>query len=596
MYYKCIERAGFICYNDAAGERGILVAYLPFPSEYDKHPVISIRGFDQDVFSTDKAIIAELRKIRSGVIAFEAYPGCDTRKLRTTILDHLDADVIVNIEDYLKPKADLEKMLTPFITEDRVFGRMCPYRVTDFYDMNQLTAIQEQIRNVKGKVIVYGFGAIQIPFDHLIYLDITRWEIQCRFRQGMPNLTANNKDEDTLRKFKRGYFVEWRVADRIKLDHYQNSLYILDASDPNQFLMITGRSYQAGLDTIVGRPFRLIPYFDPGVWGGKWMEEVCHLDKTDNNYAWAFDGVPEENALCFRFSTGDFHFPAMNLVLFRPRELLGKKVVERFGPEYPIRFDFLDTMEGGNLSLQVHPLPEYIKKTFGMKYTQDESYYILDAAEDSCVYLGMKDNVDPEEFIRDLEIANQGLGDFPDHKYINKFPAKKHDHFLIPAGTVHCSGKNTMVLEISSTPYIFTFKLWDWGRLGLDGLPRPVHIQHGKQVIQYDRTTRWVESNLINQIERLSPQEERTGLHELEFIDTHRFTFSGPIIINTHGSFNQCNLVSGRAAIITDPEGQFEPFEVHYAETFIIPETIRQYRIEPKYRRDQCMMIQAYVR
>ncbi|MDD3113724.1 MAG: hypothetical protein PHT56_04970, partial [Candidatus Izemoplasmatales bacterium] len=89
---------------------------------------------------------------------------------------------------------------------------------------------------------------------------------------------------------------------------------------------------------------------------------------------------------------------------------------------------------------------------------------------------------------------------------------------------------------------------------------------------------------------------ERTGLHELEFIDTHRFTFSDPITINTHGSFNQCNLVSGRAAIITDPLGTFQPFEVHYAETFIIPELIRQFRIEPKYSRDECMLIQAYVR
>lgn len=49
-----------------------------------------------------------------------------------------------------------------------------------------------------------------------------------------------------------------------------------------------------------------------------------------------------------------------------------------------------------------------------------------------------------------------------------------------------------MVLEISATPYIFTFKLWDWQRLGLDGLPRPINIEHGKHVIQWDRTTKWV--------------------------------------------------------------------------------------------------------
>jgi hypothetical protein len=62
--------------------------------------------------------------------------------------------------------------------------------------------------------------------------------------------------------------------------------------------------------------------------------------------------------------------------------------------------------------------------------------------------------------------AGRGEKTFDDARFVNQIPARKHDHFLIPAGTVHCSGSGTMVLEISATPYIFTFKLWDWGRLG----------------------------------------------------------------------------------------------------------------------------------
>ena len=209
------------------------------------------------------------------------------------------------------------------------------------------------------------------------------------------------------------------------------------------------------------------PYFDPGVWGGQWMKENLGLDASKENFAWSFDGVPEENSLNLEIGGKVLKVPAQDLVFYAPHELLGERVHGRFGAEFPIRFDLLDTMGGQNLSLQVHPLTEYIYEKFGMPYTQDESYYLLDADEDeeTYVYLGLKEGVDKKEMERELRAAEKGEELFPAEKYVNKIPVKKHDHVLIPAGTVHCSGKNTMVLEISATPYIFTFKLWDWGRL-----------------------------------------------------------------------------------------------------------------------------------
>jgi mannose-6-phosphate isomerase class I len=204
--------------------------------------------------------------------------------------------------------------------------------------------------------------------------------------------------------------------------------------------------------------------------------------------------------------------------------------------------------------------------------------------------------------LHDLKKANQGLGDFDDQKYINQYPAKKHDHFLIPAGTIHCSGKNCMILEISATPYIFTFKLWDWDRLGLDGLPRPVHLDHGEKVIQWDRDTKWVEENLINRIEKINEEDgwiqEKTGLHERGFIETRRHWFSKKIHHQTNGSVHVLNLIEGEEAIIESPTGQFKPFIVHYAETFFIPEGVKEYTIRPygKAERKTIAVIQAYVR
>ena len=188
------------------------------------------------------------------------------------------------------------------------------------------------------------------------------------------------------------------------------------------------------------------------------------------------------------------------------------------------------------------------------------------------------------------------LESFNDEKYINKFPAKKHDHFLIPAGTIHCSGRNAMVLEISATPYIFTFKLWDWDRLGLDGLPRPVHINHGQHVIQFDRDTTWVKNNLVNNFVEMEDGSTKTGLHEREFIETRRYFFNERIKMNTMGSVNMNNLVEGEAAVIEPINNEFDPFIVHYAETFIIPEHIKEYYIRPLNENQKCGVIKAYVR
>ena len=159
-----------------------------------------------------------------------------------------------------------------------------------------------------------------------------------------------------------------------------------------------------------------------------------------------------------------------------------------------------------------------------------------------------------------------------------------------------------MVLEISATPYIFTFKLWDWGRLGMDGKPRPINIEHGKNVIQWERTSTRTRDNLVNSIEKVDEgdgwREEQTGLHELEFIETRRHWFEKEVIHNTNGGVNVLNFVEGREAIIESPTNAFEPFVVHYAETFIIPASVGKYTIRPYGESvgKKCGTLKAYVR
>jgi mannose-6-phosphate isomerase class I len=369
--------------------------------------------------------------------------------------------------------------------------------------------------------------------------------------------------------------------------------------------MISGADFRSALSAVVQRPFRVVPFFDPGPWGGHWMEEVCDLPRSSPNYAWCFDCVPEENSLLLGFEDTQVEVPAIDLVFQNPRELLGNAVYERFGAEFPIRFNFLDTMGGGNLSLQVHPPANYIREQFGMHYTQDESYYLLDVAEDAAVFLGIEEGIDPLQMVEDLTLAQKGLSDFPVERYVPRWPAKKHDHFLIPAGTVHCSGRNSMVLEISATPYIFTFKLWDWKRMGLDGNPRPIHLEHGIASIQWERTTKWVQRNLINRVCSVRTEkgwrQESTGLDEREFIETRRHWFREAVPHHTHGEVNVLNLVEGEAAIVESPSDYFPPLEIHYAETFIVPAAVGSYTIRPVVEvvgsdSKECATIKAFVR
>lgn len=334
------------------------------------------------------------------------------------------------------------------------------------------------------------------------------------------------------------------------------------------------------------------------------MREVCDLPDGPPNYAWCFDCVPEENSLLLDYGGIKIDVPALNLVLRHPLELLGEPVYGRFGAEFPIRFDLLDTMQGQNLSFQVHPTLDFAREHFGLSYTQDESYYILDADREAIVYLGVKDGIDPESMMADLRTAaTDPQRPFPDEQYVAHHPAKRHDHFLIPAGTCHCSGAGSLVLEISHTPYIFTFKLWDWARLDLNGQPRPLNLKRGAANLDWSRTDSWVKQNLINTIREVDCgqgwREEQTGLYRSQFIETRRHWFTGPVQHDTRGeSVHVLNLVQGAEAVVESPVGHFAPLTVHFAETFIIPAAVGPYTIRPTGAASghQCATVKAYVR
>jgi mannose-6-phosphate isomerase class I len=579
------------------------------PSTYDKFPALTVPNPQYRASAGSPDVIEHLRQAASGKrrLLVDTYPGTLDAEIVTLLAEAFPRVAIYELNRTLHTSAEVWRLVEDDVTPDPVLGRMTRLKLSDFFDEQLLMEMAGEIVGEEDFCIVFGLGAgnyAEDDRDLLVYADLARWEIQRRQRKNLiGNIGADNLTDDAWRKYKWAFFIDWRVADDHKRTIWNRIDLFLDTNAPGEPKLVGAGDVRRGLRHCVTRPFRVVPFFDPGVWGGQWMKEVCDLDRSAKNYAWCFDCVPEENSVLLQIGKVRVELPSINIVHVHPRELLGESVFGRFGSEFPIRFDFLDTMDGGNLSLQVHPLTEYIQKHFGMHYTQDESYYMLDAKEDACVYLGFKENVDPAEFVDALNAAQSDpTRPLQAERFVNKIPARKHDHFLIPAGTIHCSGKNLMVLEISATPYIFTHKLWDWGRLDLNGKPRPISIGHGKVNLDYSRDTTWTRKNLVNAVEPVASgdgwREEKTGLHESEFIETRRHWFSQSVAHDTRGTVNVLNLVEGEQITVSSPGGAFEPYVVHYAETFIVPAMVGQYTITPTgpSAGKTCATMKAFVR
>ncbi len=574
---------------------------------YDQHPVVAV-GRDASVcregFEEVAADLLKGLRDHQTTIVLECYPGVLVKSLLAALLQVLpDVLLLESTEVYQGPN-QLRQQFASTLGEDPVFGYMRPWSIDAYFDPAKLESARARLQSHAGVAIVVGTGASRIvpECDRLVYLSSTRWVLQSRQRaHQIGNLGLDNADAFPSDLYKNAFFLDWRVGDTLRHELFSTIDWFVDLDDQKVPRMLQGGELRRAVEEVAHRPFRVVPFFDPGPWGGQWMRERFGLPPDAPNYAWAFDCVPEENSVLLGYGDRRFSLPAQVIVAEEPRALLGDVVYREFGAEFPIRFDYLDTMDGGNLSLQVHPLRAYIREQFGMEYTQDESYYILDCKPGSHMFLGLREGVQPADFAKALQEANSGGAVLEAERWVNNIYTHRHDHFSIPAGTVHCSGKDNVVLEISATPYSVTIKLWDWGRLGLDGKPRPIHLKHGLANIQWDRDTQWVTDELRQHATVLNEgdgwREERTGLHALEFLETRRHWFTRTVAHDTQGNLHVLNLVEGDSVLVESPEGKFPAMEVHYGETFIVPAAVGRYTIRPSHHVQSPMAtIQAYVR
>lgn len=553
-------------------------AYDIYPA-HDLGPGRILRGY--------AALAAALAQATGGQgpVTIDGFPGVLWAQLRAG-LEAAFAALGVNatwtdVGEALLPPEALEDVLAPFLGgDDPVFGRVYPAGLDTFFDAHRLAALQPG--DGPGLHIVYGVGAALAGWGGpLVYVDVPKNEIQFRHRARSVMPLGVTGALDPKPAYKRTYFVDWPAANRWRAELLPKIDWVVDSQRPDDPTAMTGADLRSGLSALAHGVWRARPWFEPGPWGGQWIKaKIPTLAQDVPNYAWSFELISPENGLAF-VSDGLLLEVAFDSLMAHDSAGVLGDFAAAFAPEFPVRYDFLDTVDGGNLSVQVHPRPAYIRRHFGERITQDETYYILDCVPGAEVNLGFQAGVDAGEFRRALEGSFRDASPIDMTRFVQALPAEKHGLYLIPNGTIHGSGAGNLVLEISATPYIFTFKMYDWLRLDLDGRPRPLNIERAFDNLDFERQGEAVAAELVSQ-----PREVARGdgwvkihlpTHRQHFYDVHRYEFTGSVELQTEGSPHVLSLVEGEQVWVETPDGRRRRFT--YAETFVASAAVGRYRL-----------------
>lgn len=554
----------------------------PAAGEYDIYPVHDLGA---GTVSSDYRELAR-RIAGCGKVIVDGYVGVRFDDFVSRLDEALAALGVKalwwSVDSALKSPEEVDKLIEPYLGgDDPIFGFRAKLSLSDFFDAGKLAAIRPD--DSAQLNIIYGTGAALAGWEgELLYLDIPKNEIQFRSRAGsVRNLGAACPDAPK-KMYKRFYFIDWVVLNRHKKALLPRIDIFVDAQRETEITWAEGNVVRAGLDRLARNGFRVRPWFEPGAWGGQRIKEfINELPHDVPNYAWSFELIVPENGIIFG-GDGKMLELSFDSVMYEAGEdVVGKECYAAYGDEFPIRLDYLDNFDGGNLSIQCHPRKEYIQKNFGEVLTQEETYYILDTKPGAEVYLGFKEDIVPEEFEAALKKSHETATPLDVEKYINAEPSRKHGLYLIPPGTLHSSGRNNLVLEISTTPYIFTFKMYDWMALDLDGRPRPINIRRAMENLYFDRKGSRIAEEFVSHPYMMEKGDGwelwHVPTHKNHSYDVYRYVVDTEVEVKTEGKCHALNLVEGSSATVITEGGM--TFHLTYAESLVISAAAGSYRI-----------------
>lgn len=248
-------------------------------TQYDLFPSVQVTGFSEQCWRGWPGICAEIRRQITEkkapqlplVVAVETYTGLYDNELVEELQRGIQPQVLLRTQQALKSPSEIDALVGPYLGgNDPLFGFYSPLTLDLFFDLEKQQMLRNQILAETGVVIVYGVGAfLCCTPDILIYADMPRWEGQLRQRRNeVSNLGVDNASLRASLQYKRSFFIDWRVCDRLKKTTMSHWDYLLDTTVAKDPKLVTGEALRAALDQTVQQPFRVKPFFDPAPWAG----------------------------------------------------------------------------------------------------------------------------------------------------------------------------------------------------------------------------------------------------------------------------------------------------------------------------------------
>lgn len=471
---------------------------------------------------------------------------------------------------------------TSTLRNDPVFARAPSGTLIDLFAALPAASPRDAVTDPRATEplrIVFGPGAALAAHDALWYVDLPKRVGLRAIEAGhAANLGQPLGETGTARRL---MFVDWPLEDRHRRTLVSRLARYIDLREVERPRSLRGDVLRRTLAALVGAPFRTRPAFLAQPWGGRWARDVLGARESEPNAGLGYELIAPESGVLFGDS-GDRIEVALDVALAEHAdELLGAEVARRFAGSFPIRFDYLDTVGGGDLSVHCHPRDAYMRDVFGLPYAQDESYYVMVTRPGARIHIGLRDDADLAAFRAAAEHSQAGAVPFAIERFVNSLPAELHQLYLIPAGTPHGSGEGNVVLEISATPYAYSLRLYDWMRAGLDGTPRAVQLGHAFANLDPRRRGENVASELVP---RATPvrkgagfTEHAIGRHRELFFAVNRLEIDDAADDDTAGRFHVLNLVSGDEVLLRTGSGR--EHRLSYAETIVVPATAGAYSI-----------------